>query len=110
MDFANLTVDNANSLFGAAVRDKVIKAWHDVGIDVAAVLSWQYNKAVLSTFTSPHSTNAWAYIQDNGWRKVQTLTPDGVHNMFTLLTESQASNTKVHVYVDATLIYQAYAA
>lgn len=110
LDFANLTVDNANSLFGAAVRDKVIKAWHDVGIDVAPVLSWQYNKAVLSTFTSPHQTNAWAYIQDNGWRKVQTLTPDGVHNMFTLLTESQSSGAKVHVYVDATLIYQAYSA
>ena len=110
LDFANLTVDNANSLFGTAVRDKVIKAWHDVGIDVAAVLSWQYNKAVLSTFTSPHSMNAWAYIQDNGWRKVQTLTPNGVHNMFTLLTESQSSSTRVHVYIDATMIYQAYAA
>lgn len=40
VDFANLTVDNANALFDAAVRDKVIKAWQDVGIDaVAASLS-----------------------------------------------------------------------
>lgn len=110
LDFANLTVDNANTLFGVTARDKVIKAWHDVGIDVAAVLSWQYNKMVLSTFTSPHSMNAWAYIQDNGWRKIQTLTPDGVHSMFTLLTESQSSSKRVHVYTDATMIYQAYAA
>ena len=110
LDFANLTVDNANALFGVAVRDKVVKAWHDVGIDVAPVLSWQYNKAVLSTFTSPHSVNAWAYIENNGWRKVQVLTPDGVHNMFTLLTETQSSNARVHVYLDAAFIYQAYAA
>jgi len=109
-DFANLTVDNADKLYGASVRAAVTQAWQDVGIDVAAILSWQYNKTVISTFTNPHSMNAWAYIQDNGWRKVQTLTPDGASNMFTLLVEAQASNAKVHVYVDGSLIYQAYSA
>lgn len=107
-DFANLTADNADKLHGATVRAAVAQAWHDVGIDVSVTLSWQYNKAVLSTYTSPHSMNAWAYIQDNGWRKVQPLTPDGVSNMFTLLAEAQASNARVHVYVDGSLIYQAY--
>ena len=53
--------------------------------------------------------NAWAFIQDNGWRKIQTLTPDGVTNMFTLLVDSQAWNRKVHIYADSSLIYQAYA-
>ena len=110
LDFANLTADNANKLYGASVRAAVAQAWHDVGIDVAAILSWQYNKVVNSTFASPHSMNAWAYIQDNGWRKVQTLTPDGDSNAFTLLVEAQASNRKVHVYVDGSLIYQAYSA
>lgn len=109
-DFANLTADNADKLYGASVRTKVVQAWHDVGIDVASVLSWQNNKAVYSTFTSPHSMNAWAYIQDNGWRKVQPLTPDGASNMFALLVEAQASNSRVHVYVDGSLIYQAYSA
>lgn len=107
-DFANLTADNANTLSGASAKAAVVQAWQGVGINVAVVSSWQYNKAVLSTFTSPHSMNAWAYIQDNGWRKVQPLTPDGVSNMFTLLVEAQASNRKVHVYVDGSLIYQAY--
>lgn len=105
-DFAKLTVDNANTLYGSSVRDVVIQAWSDVGI---GVVSWYYNKSVLSTFTSPHSMNAWAYIQDvGGWRKIQPLTPDGVTNMFDLLTEAQASNRKVHVYADGSLIYQAY--
>jgi immune inhibitor A len=52
--------------------------------------------------------SAWAYIQDVGWRKVQTLTPEGVTNMFTLLVDAQAFNKKVNVYVDGSLIYQAY--
>ena len=108
-EFADLTTDNANTLFGATARAAVAKAWQDVGITVAAGLTWQYNKAVLSTYTSPHSMNAWAYIQDNGWRKVQPLTPDGVTNMFILLTDSKAWNRRVHAYVDGSLIYQAYA-
>jgi Zn-dependent metalloprotease len=107
-EFADLTADNANTLFGASARAAVVAAWHGVGIEVAAVLGWQYNKSVLSTFTSPHSMNAWAYIQDNGWRKVQPLTPDGVSKMFILLVDSHAWNRKVHVYVDGSQIYQAY--
>jgi M6 family metalloprotease-like protein len=76
--------------------------------NVPATITWQSNKSVLSTFTSPHSKNAWAYIQDVGWRKVEDLTPDGVTNMFALLVDAQAFNRKVTVYVDASLVYQAY--
>lgn len=108
LDFATLTASHANTLYGSGVRDVVVKAWHDVGIEIANVPTWQYTKAVLSTFTSPHSMNAWAYTQDVGWRKVQPLTPDGVTGMFAQLTEAQASGRKVHVLVDGSLIYQAY--
>lgn len=106
--FATLTVDHANTLYGGGARDAVVAAWHAVGIDLAAVSTWQYNKKVLSTFTSPHSQNAWAYIQDIGWRRVQTLTTDGVSNMFSLLSDAQAFGRTVHVYVDGSFIYQAY--
>ena len=76
--------------------------------NVPATINWEGNKAVLSTFTSPHAMNAWAYVQDLGWRKVQPLTPDGATNVFGLLVEAQAYNKKVTVYADASLIYQAY--
>ena len=33
-DFANLTAENANQLYGVQVRAAVIQAWHDVGISV----------------------------------------------------------------------------
>jgi len=107
-DFANLTVDNANTLYGSTVSNAIIQAWQQVGITVGAIVSWQSNKSVLSTFTSPHSMNAWAYIQDVGWRKIQQLTPDGVTNVFALLVDAQAFNKKVTVYVDGSFVYQAY--
>ena len=75
---------------------------------VPATITWQSNKSVLSTFTSPHSMNAWAFIQDVGWRKVDQLTPDGVSKVFALLADAQAYNRKVTVYVDSSLIHQAY--
>jgi Zn-dependent metalloprotease len=107
-DFANLTVDNANKLYGSTVSNTIIQAWQQVGITVAPILSWQNNKSVLSSYASPHSMNAWAYIQDVGWRKIQPLTTDGVTNTFEQLVYAQAFNKKVRVYVDGSLIYQAY--
>lgn len=38
-DFANLTADNANQMYGASVRAAVVQAWQDVGIDVAGLTS-----------------------------------------------------------------------
>ena len=38
-DFADLTVDHANQLYGAAVKAAVVQAWHDVGINVAGLTS-----------------------------------------------------------------------
>jgi hypothetical protein len=107
VDFAKLTYDSANALYGSSVADVVAKAWQDVGIDLA-ITTWYSNRSVLSTFTSPHSMNAWAYIDGLGWRKVEPRTPDGVTNMFDLLTEVQASGRAATVYADGSLIYQAY--
>ena len=109
VDFASLTVEHANNLFNSTVQAAVVQAWNTVGITPA--LSgpiWQYNKVVQLCYASPHSMNAWAYIQGVGWRKVQPLTPDGVSNVFTLLLEAQAGNRPVHIYADGALVYQSY--
>jgi M6 family metalloprotease-like protein len=76
--------------------------------NVPATITWESDKLVLSTFTSPHSMNAWAFIQAVGWRKVDALTPDGVTNVFALLVDAQAYGKKVTVFVDASTIFQAY--
>ena len=52
------------------------------------------NVDVVSTYASPHSKNAWAYIQ-GAWRLVDPLTPDGVTNMFSLLNCAKANGRKV---------------
>lgn len=110
LDFATLTVSHAETLFGSAVRDTVVKAWHDVGIEIAVASgpTWHQNALVVATYTTPHSMNAWANIESVGWRKIQPLTTDGVTRMFALLTEAQASGRKVHVQVDDSLLYAAY--
>jgi len=111
VDFANLTVEHANTLFNSTVQTAVVQAWNAVGITpVVGGPAWQYNKLVQLCYTSPHTMNAWAYIQGSGWRKIEPLTPDGVTNVFTLLLEAQASNRHVHIYADGSLIYQSYMA
>jgi hypothetical protein len=55
------------------------------------------NANVLQTYTSPHSMNAWAYIQilPNTYRKVQPISTDGVTNMFILLNAAKANGRTV---------------
>ncbi len=53
------------------------------------------NVKVLATFTSPHSMNAWGYIETQPWRKVQQISTDGVNNMFVLLNAAKASGRPV---------------
>jgi len=107
-DFAGLTVDHANRLYGASVSNAVVNAWQQVGITVEAIKTWETNKSVLRSYATPHSMNAWAYIQNIGWRKIEARTTDGVTNMFTLLVDAQAYNRTVNVYIDNSYVYQAY--
>ena len=53
------------------------------------------NLAVVQTFTSPHSMNAWGLITTHPYRKVQPITPDGTTNMFTILCAAKASGRTV---------------
>jgi hypothetical protein len=53
------------------------------------------NARVLQTFTSPHSMNAWGYIETQPYRKVQPISTDGVSNMFILLNAAKASGRTV---------------
>lgn len=80
--------------------------------DVSAIQemyrAWYYNKAVHQTFVSYHSQNAWANIQDLGWRKIKPGSPDGVTNMFSALCTARAYDKKVHVEADGDFIYVLY--
>ncbi len=113
--FAASTTPGSKSYGGADSKIAVTniqKVGNDISaaVSVGSVISWKTGKSVLSAFTSPHTKNAWANIQDVGWRKMQQLTADGITNMFCLLCDAQAANAKVNVYVDDSYIYQAYIA
>ena len=58
------------------------------------------NKNIKKTFVSSHSKNAWAEIDGVGWRKVQTLSEDGVSNVFMMLCAAQTHNRTVSGSVD----------
>jgi len=79
-------------------------------INVGGVASkeWVTNKAVVRTYTSYHSRNAWAQIQGIGWRKINAGESDGVTNTFVALCDAQANSVPVTVYVDNTSLYRMY--
>jgi len=60
------------------------------------------NLAVVQTFTSPHSMNAWGLISTQPYRKVQPISTDGTSNMFALLCAAKASGRTVSGSYDDT--------
>jgi hypothetical protein len=68
------------------------------------------NLAVVQTFTSPHSMNAWGLVSTQPYRKVQPISVDGTTNMFAILCAARASGRTVSgSYDDATgLLYTLY--
>jgi hypothetical protein len=53
------------------------------------------------TYATPHNTNAWAALPNQGWRKVKETSSDGVTNTFLLLALARATNRQAHVTTDS---------
>jgi len=60
------------------------------------------NLAVVQTFTSPHSMNAWGLLSTQPYRQVQPISADGTSNMFALLCAAKASGRTVSGSYDDT--------
>ncbi len=58
---------------------------------------WCNGKVVTQVYTTYHSQNAWANVQDVGWRQLRTSATDGVTNTFCLLSSAKANNRTVNV-------------
>jgi hypothetical protein len=52
------------------------------------------------TYSTPHSTNAWAKLPSQGFRKVKPIAADGVTNTFLLLALARATGKQAHVTTD----------
>ena len=79
-----------------------------ISVGVTSSSGWVYNKRVLRTFASPHSMNAWAYVEGTGWAKVNANTPDGVTNTFIQLNDAMASNKTISAKIDGGEIHIVY--
>ncbi|WP_029429553.1 hypothetical protein [Blastococcus sp. URHD0036] len=61
---------------------------------------WQNNLTVISTHCKNPAQQAWAIIQGfSGWLRIRPNSPDGVTNVFLLLTTALANNRKVDVLI-----------
>ncbi len=58
------------------------------------------SKVVQRVYVSHHAQNCWAFLQDIGWRKVQTGSADGVTNSFVGLCAARVHGIAVTAYVE----------
>ncbi|HET9257866.1 MAG TPA: hypothetical protein VFO16_22065 [Pseudonocardiaceae bacterium] len=62
---------------------------------------WYNNLSVISTHCKNSAQQAWAFIQGfSGWISIKPQSPDGVTNVFLLLTTALANSRKVDVLID----------
>ncbi len=69
---------------------------------------WFYNKLIQLCFATYHSKNAWAYIQDVGWRKIRPQNTDGTTNMFIGACEARCNGVQTSVLIKDGNIEQMY--
>lgn len=69
---------------------------------------WLHSKLIQLCFATYHSRNAWAYVEDAGWRKIRPQTTDGTTNMFAGACEARCNNVRTSVLVVNNEIEQMY--
>jgi C1A family cysteine protease len=77
-------------------------------IDAIAETGWVRNVRVIGLWSSAHDRNAWAYIENQGWRKVSPASDNVFFNMLTQLTEAKAGKRHVDYYQENGIIKQVY--
>lgn len=61
---------------------------------------WTNNVNVTRTYASSHNKNSYAILSGiSGWKKISTLSDDGVTNCTVLLNAALANNRRVDVYI-----------
>lgn len=70
---------------------------------------WHNAKDVVRTHCKSGTQQAWAIVKDvsSGWLRIKTGAPDGVTNIYMILSMALASGRKVDVFVEANEIKEA---
>jgi len=93
---------------GTPIGQRAALSAGDIAAIHAMYTTWHSNKVVLRTYSTHHGQNAWAQVEDLGWRKIKTGSADGVSNCFMIFCEAKANGRKVNVYADGSTISRAY--
>jgi Zn-dependent metalloprotease len=105
-DFANLTADIANTLYGATVQSAFVQAWHDVGIDINA--GWSTNKLITGLCTIDQDRNACAYVDGDGWKRIAYDNDNVYYNMLSQLISAKGSGSTVNLNISNDTIIQVF--
>ena len=105
-DFANLTANNAFTLYGASVQSAVIQAWHDVGIDVNE--GWLTNKEIIGLWSIDQDRNAWVYVNNDGWKKIAYDNDNIFYDILNQLVSAKASAKTASLNISSGVITQVY--
>ena len=79
-----------------------------MGANAVVDTRWINSKKVVGLWAKNEERNAWAYLSDEGWKKISSNNDDGFINTLTQLSTAKATNANVNVYVDNGLITSAY--
>ncbi|BFM05208.1 Dot/Icm T4SS effector Zinc-dependent metalloprotease LegP [Halioxenophilus aromaticivorans] len=93
---------------GQAIGQRAGLSAADIAAAHALYKFWYSNTAVLQTYSTYHSKNAWGYLQGLGWRKIYPDNASAVSNVFVALCEAKANGRNTNVYADGEHIYRAY--
>lgn len=69
---------------------------------------WRYNQYIDGLWTNRNAKNAWAYIRNLGWRKIEPLNSDSVTNLLLVIVKAKAKNRSLNFYEKDQKIMEIY--
>ena len=84
----------AAALMGAQAEAQAIAAWQSVTIG--------------GLWTSNHQSNAWAYLNGIGWRRISAANPVAHHALLQILRLARDANVAAQCDEDGSVIHTAY--
>ncbi|HEX8069718.1 MAG TPA: C1 family peptidase [Pyrinomonadaceae bacterium] len=97
-----------SGFFRIAYGECGIDTWDVRGVNGIVESGWINNKKVVGLWATDQTRNAWAYIQDIGWRRVAPDNDNVFFDMLTLLCTAKSSNRPVNVLQDQGVLKQVY--
>lgn len=97
-----------SGFFRIKYGDCGIDTWDVRGVNGILETEWLNNKKVLGLWTIDQTRNAWAYIQDIGWRRVAFDNDNIFFDLLNLLVTAKTANRPCNIYQNAGVITQVY--